>query len=371
MANPLPSEPGAPVAKDALDPELIRLTRPRLKVSLITAAGLVFLCGYFLVRLTPDRHFAASSQAPQKTAVADVIGNRVPVDRFISLDAQPLLSHAIRTATSPSSLGLRAAPIRGTDERLWVAMSGDGWQRPMLGAYAGRLRRLADLPFAASIAAYAREHSRPSFAAADAVRAGFATGTVRGLSGDPIAVVDGDRVAFDVADSSAAVIVGVTSERLPSDAAWGSALATAGIATIGSPQRSGDAVRFTVKNDNGTASLEAKLNAAKLWAARIEPVVRHYNATWGELKRSPPAGFSVGSAVIPNGQVELIGLYVARAIPSDAYVLIAGEHPDDYWYVQPITIALALMGVLFAVALIRAVRRDLLPTQASLSTTSP
>ena len=53
-----------------------------------------------------------------------------------------------------------------------------------------------------------------------------------------------------------------------------------------------------------------------------------------------------------------------RGIPSDAYALITGEHPEDYWYVLPVTILLAAIGLLFAWALVRAVKRDLLPARA-------
>ena len=65
--------------------------------------------------------------------------------------------------------------------------------------------------------------------------------------------------------------------------------------------------------------------------------------------------------MIPDVQLDLVGLYVARAIPSDAYALITSERPPDYWHVLPVTIGLALIGLVFAWALVRAVRRDLLP----------
>jgi hypothetical protein len=58
-----------------------------------------------------------------------------------------------------------------------------------------------------------------------------------------------------------------------------------------------------------------------------------------------------------------VGVYTARAIPEDAYALLVGELPDDYWYVMPITVTLAIIGLLFLWALVRAVRRDLLPTR--------
>jgi len=365
MVNPLPIEPGAPVAKDAIDPDLIRLSRPRPTVGLITAAGLVFLCGYFLVRLTPDRHFAANAETPQKVTASEILGETVSVDRYIQLEAaQPLLAHAVRTSISPGSFGLRVIPIRGSADRIWIAMPGDGWERPGLGSYIGRLRRLAHVPFAEALARFARKQPRPTFAIAAAVREGLTTGTVRGIADDPISVADGARVAFDVVDANAAMVVGTKNERLPSPEAWAAALTAAGITTLGSPEDGETAVRIRVQVENGVAGLEAKLEAGKLWAARGEPVTRHYDTTWGELKQSPPHGFRVGDQVVPADPKDLIGIYLTRVIPSDAYVLIVGEHPDNYWYVQPITIGLGLMAALFGFALFRAVKRDLLPTRA-------
>ena len=79
--------------------------------------------------------------------------------------------------------------------------------------------------------------------------------------------------------------------------------------------------------------------------------------------RARRASPSVAST-IPDAQLDLVGLYVVRAIPSDAYALILGEHPQDYWYVLPVTILVALIGLLFAWALVRAVKRDLLAAPA-------
>ena len=78
----------------------------------------------------------------------------------------------------------------------------------------------------------------------------------------------------------------------------------------------------------------------------------------------PLAGFVVNGTTIPDAQIDLLGLYVARSIPSDAYALITDENPADYWYVLPITIALCVIGLIFAWALVRAVKRDLLTPAA-------
>ena len=361
MADSSP-EPGAPIPKDAVDPELIKLSRPRPRIGVITAAGLVFLSVFFLLRLNPDRRFGGATEEPAKAAVADVLAGKVADDAYVSVEAEPLVAHAIRTTTSKGSLGLRVVPARGTGEHLWIVLDGDGWGAPSLGSYTGRLRKLSELPFASAIADYAAAHPRPVFAAASAVRAGLQSGKVATVTGETVSVAAGDRVALDVVDPNVSVIVCALNERMPNAAAWTKALGDAGITPNGAPQATTEQARFEV---TGSASaLAQKLQAASLFAARVDPVTRHFETTWGALAGSSPAGFTINGTTIPDGELDLVGLYVARGIPSDAYALITGEKPADYWYVLPVAIALAVIALVFAWALVRAVKRDLIPTRA-------
>lgn len=358
------TDEGAPIAKDAIDPALVRLSRPRPKIGVVTAAGLVFLCGYFLVRLNADRTFSGAGAEPERVTVAEVIAGNVSSDEFVKLEATELvMSHAIRASTTKTGLGLRVAPVRGTGEHLWVAMSGDGWEKPQLGAYSGRLRKLRDLPFAPALAAYAKDHQRPVFATTQAVRTAFGTGKIASVTSDMVDVKDGDRVAFDTVDPNTMIIVATFGERLPTAAVWATELGKAGV-IIGTQHDANDyTIRFDVAGDSATVT--SKLQAANLWApARLEPMTHHYETTWAKLKGSSPAGFVVAGATIPDPQIDLVGLYVSREIPHDAYALITDERPEEYWYVLPITIALAAIGLVFAWALVRAVKRDLLPTRA-------
>ncbi|MBV8760001.1 MAG: hypothetical protein JO257_22110 [Deltaproteobacteria bacterium] len=353
---------GAPIPKDAIDPDLIKLTRPRPKVGVITAAGLVFLSILFLLRLNPDRRFSGKAAPPERVAVADILGGKVAADSFVSVEAEPLVSHAVRATASKGALGLRVVPARGSGERLWLVLSGDGWSAPTLGPYTGRLRALADLPFADAIRDYAKANPRPVFAAASAVRAGFATGKVTTVGGETVDVKDGDRVAFELIEPNTVAIVATLEDKLPNAAAWTTALAGAGITPLGAPSATQEQARFEVAGTPDEVS--AKLQAGKLFAANVERVTRHYETTWGELKQSSPAGLAVKGASVPDGEVDLVGLYVARGIPSDAFALLVGEQPESYWYVLPVTIALAVIALIFAWALVRAVKRDLLDARA-------
>jgi hypothetical protein len=366
-------EPGAPIPRDAIDPELVKLGRARPKIGAITAGAVVALCVYFsFFWLSSHRRFAGEPEAPRAVALADVAAGKVAEDSHVSFDADPMMSHAFRVKGETE---LRVAPAIGTNERVWLVLSADGWMKPTLKSYAGRLRRVSALPFAGILDTHATKHPRPVFANAASIRAAFAGGPVATVSGDRIAVADTDRVAFDVIDPARSIIVATfTGKRDPSsedpghgpltDAKlWIAELARHGVtATVSSAPGEVDTILGQVRLDVAmpSAALTEKLEAAKLWAARIERVTHHHETTWGALRGSPAAGFTVGGRTVPDADVDLVGLFVQRGVPDGAYALVVGDRPQEYWYVLPLTIALAAIGLLFAWALVRAVR-DLMP----------
>src|SRR5439155_21292060 len=108
-----------------------------------------------------------------------------------------------------------------------------------------------------------------------AARAGFASGQVTTVAGETVALHDSDRVAFDILEPSAAVIVGTFNEKLPNPAAWSTALTEAGIQTHGEWRSTSDLARFDVAMPDAVTALTDKLAKANLWAARVEPVTHH------------------------------------------------------------------------------------------------
>ncbi len=379
MAESAPAETtpdaGASMAKEKIgarntepDEDLIKLARARPKIGVITGLGIVILCTVFVLRLDGDRKFSGDD-TPEKVSVAAIVDGTVAADPIVAVDLEPLMSHAIRAARNKTGVGFRVVPARGASDKLWLVMNGDGWDQPTTGAYSGRLERLSELPFADAVIDYARAHPRPVFAKPASVRAGLAANKVAMVTGDTLAITDGDKVAIDVLDPNAAQIVAALNERFPNAGAWQSALATAGV-TVGAPlapqpNASQDQVRFEVTGTNAVADTTKKLETGELWAARVEPITRHYQTTWGALKASPATGFTVAAnTTIPDAELDLVGLYVARGIPDGAYALITGDRPQQYWYVLPITIVLILIGLVFAWVFVRAVKRDVLtPTK--------
>jgi hypothetical protein len=354
---------GAPIPRDAIDPDLIKLRRPAPKVGMITAAGIVLLCIVFWFRLADDRAFGGSPAAPRTVAIGDVLAGKVATEQLISLTAEPLMAHAVRAATNKVASGLRVVPARGSGDRLWLVLSGDAADAPVSEApiYSGRLRPLEAMPFAKDIGIYLTSHPRPVFAPPAAVRAAIASNTLRTVTGDELALHDSDELAVDVIDLGASTLAATINERFPTAAAWNAALAAAGLTAtqLPAPQTTDEVIRYSVAVPATAAA--AQLEKAGLWAARIEPVLRSHRGTWAQLKTSTAEALTIGATVVPDVQIDLIGVLVARGVPEQAYALVSSELPADYWYVRPISIALLVLGALFAWVLVRAVRRALLP----------
>jgi hypothetical protein len=357
-------EPGAPIPKDAVDPELVKLSRSRPKVSVLTSAGVVFLSVFFLLKLNPDRRFGGEPTNPRRVTVADIAKGAVNEDAYVIIDADPLMSHAIRSSTTKGTIGMRVVPARGSSQKLWLVLPGDSWADASTLGYTGRLRELDDLPMADSIGEYLANHPLPLFAPAAAVRAGFATNRVPTVSGDEITLRDSDRVGFDVVDPSMARVMCSFNERHKTTVACHKVLVDAGVPVTGTPMEGREQATFMVSAPDALASTLSKLEAAGIWGTNVEPVTQHHETTWSKLKASAPTGFTVDTVTIPDSQLDLIGLYVARAIPSGAFALLVGEKPQDYWYVLTVTIVVALIALLFAWACVRAVKRDLLAPRA-------
>ncbi len=364
-ATPEPEPPKVGKHNVEPDPDLIKLSRKKPNIRLLTAASVVFLALFFLLKLDPDRRFAGNDDAPTSVTIADLAAGKVDEDAYVSVKAEPMMSHAIRAQTAKNSVGLRVAPVKGASEKVWIVLPGDGWVDPTKDAYTGRVRELEDLPFAGVLDDFLAAHPRPLFATAAAVRAGFATGKVKTVGGDEVSVRDNDKIGFDVIEPNAAIVVGTYNERIPNLAAWTKALTDAGITITGPGRDDRERAFFDVSMPGAVATLTRKLEAAGLWAARVDPVTHHHQTTWRGLKTSGPAGFTVAGLTIPDAQLDLVGMFVVRDIPSGAYAIMVGEKPADYWYVLPVAILVLLIGLLFGWALVRAVKRDLLAPKAA------
>jgi hypothetical protein len=357
-----PRDPGAPVGRDEIDPELVNLRKGGPKFGVVTCAGVAILCLYLIYRLMPDLGYAREPDAPAKLAMTAELADNT----FVELPLRIERARAIRLRQQAGGLGMRAVPVAGSGDAVWVLMTGDGWAPAAPNAaYAGRVRELDDLPLAEALRDQVRAHPWPAFATLASARGAFAGGALTTVTGETVAVAPGDRVELDVAVPSTAVVVITYSKRLPGLAAWVEAVKAAGVPLAGEPR---DVTDDTARLDVAIGADEAnqKLIAAGLYA-RVEPVNTTLATTWGELaKLGAGAGpIAIAGTSIDPARVDLIRVFVDHRIPASARVIVVGELPADYWYVLPLVIGLGVLALLALWALVRAVKRDLLTPPAA------
>ena len=236
---------GAPIPKDAIDPDLIKLTRPRPKIGVITAAGLVFLSVLFLWRLSPDRRFSGRDAAPARVTAADIANGKVGADSYISVEAEPLSrtrsARRPRRARSACASCRHAGPARSCGS-CCRATAGTRRQsgRTSAGCASSPICRspMRSATTRRSIRARCSRRRRPCVPA-------FATGKVPASTARPSMSKDGDRVAFELVEPNRCRSSRAQGE-LPNAAAWTTALAGAGITPIGAPTATTEQARFEV-----------------------------------------------------------------------------------------------------------------------------
>lgn len=361
-------EPGAPVDKDAVDPELVSLRGPRAQVGAITAFVIVVVCAVFLGRLYGDLRFAFGGEA-KTVSVDDIVANRVSSDEPIAVAADVERSAVVRIRNGAGDPGQRLVPVVGSGDRVWVAIPGDAWAKPSDGHYTGRLHDVDAGPLGPALRAYTDAPQAQFISGTELRRARQASadgGAVSSLGGPQLKVTGDTPVELDVVDPAAALVTVTFTDRQPDLKAWTDALVAAGILPAATEPTSSTATRVTwlVRSDapgGAKAATEKKLEAAQLWASRVEPVTTRRKSTWKALAITD-ATLGIGDgAALPWSAVDVAALWVPRPLPADAQVLVVGEAPADYWTVKPLAAALALLALLFTWALWRAVKRDLLP----------
>lgn len=364
-----PRDPGAPIGRDEIDPDLVKLRRAAPSIGTVTAAAIVILCVALMVRLRADFAFAREDARPRPVTVADVLAGKVAADGFVTLDAPVDRVGAIRIRASEATAGNRLVAARGTSDRLWIALPGDAW-----GPYqhddkvTGRLRRLSDVRFAGPLASALLRNPAPRFITGEELARARKTGatTVTLLDGTTLALGDADEVELQVADPGAAIVVAALSPGRPDVATWTTALVAAGVLAEGATPTSAtdDLARWSVRRPDAVASIQSALDDAQLWGARVEPATTRVRTPWKQLAVSG-AGVTGPNGVIPWSAIDVVGVWAPRTVPAGAWVVLADEQPSDYWYLNAVFGGLALLAILFAWALVRAVKRQFLDKTAA------
>jgi hypothetical protein len=368
---PAARDPGAPIGKDEIDPDLVSLRRAAPKVGIVTSAAIVILCVVMGIRLWDDFAFSRSGDSPRTVTAEDVAAGKVGGDSYVSLVAPLDRSAAVRVRVTEANAGTRVVPVRGTDDKLWVALPGDAWSEVNPDdVVTGRLRPMSDVRFDDELAAEVKRAPAPRFITGDTLRKAKTSsgggGAVALVGGGSHTLAPTDEIEISQIDPGAAVVVATFNPRLPTVQAWTAVLVEAGILAAGEqPVRATEeTARWELRRPDAVADVTARIDGAQLWGARAEPATTRFRVAWSALAASD-AGVTSPAGVIPWSAVDVVALWAPRTVPPGAKILLVDEKPDAYWYLMPVYVGLALFAVLFTWALVLAIRRTLADARAA------
>ncbi len=369
---------GRPIGRDEIDPELISLPRTSARIGVLLAISMIVFSLYMLLRLGDDLAFSRQGAEPEELASPAALLAEDDLDnRFVRLPAVPDRAFAVRVAESRANQGSRLTPVQGTNDALWLMIDGSVWTAGLRydEVYTGRVRELDELPFADPVRRHVKEREpAPRFVTPEAVRTALVAqaSTVTGPAGDAIAVSASTPVHVHETAPDRVHIEVISTPRLPDAAAWAKVLSEIGLVAPDATAAAGEkhvgvqTWLFTAPATGDLEAIETALLDARLVAARALPIEIVHDTTWSQLAARDDA-LVVGGRAVPWEQISWITPIVSRAVPADAWVLVTGEAPESYWYVLPLVAVLGLSALLFAWALLRALRSRAEPAATTAS----
>ncbi len=152
-------EPGAPISKDAVDPELVRLPPSRIRRSPLLAFAVLMLGALLLWRLRGDIAYSLQPRAPTSLGEArGAVSSMVP-ERYVSLSGMPDFRNALAFESRGERTRSQLFRLLGTQSRLLVVLGAheEAEEAGLVGRFTGRLRRFSDLTYATTVKDYYRQ----------------------------------------------------------------------------------------------------------------------------------------------------------------------------------------------------------------------
>ena len=356
------------------------------------------LLAFFLVfHIRHDLRYALASGEPLDLGRASaVFGHSQAVsgleNRYVRVAGLPDRESALQIDTKGSWVFSQLFRVLGTGDRLFLHRR----ESPLPAALAesdtfeGRLIRVDDLSFAASIRSYFSTHVAAThyFAPAALARAlgGRHPGAPLSLvdtSGDPVALDERETIAIDVAEPDQ-VRIGLPRDKFVTEDDARAALTSRGgevVRTLGAikakasaaapesgplsstpepPQRWTFVVRFP------PASAQAALDAIGNLAQDVE--IRDARQTVEvKLEDVSPAGGAGGLVIRPGqgtprtlapAEIAAVHTMAPVVIPDDAYLLVEGDRPREHAPTVLIALILVMFGAVNLVGLFRELSRS-------------
>jgi hypothetical protein len=352
MTDPAGSEP--PVASaDASDDEFAGIEPRRPRKSPVMAAVVIALSAVVSFHLRSDLDFAFSPRVPEELGDARALAGRggaLPDNRLVSVSGVPdrvnqLSIEPRGERTREGLFRLRGAPA----PVLFVRAADTARRLDLADRWTGRLRRLSELPYAASLGEYfAKEtHATRSLDLVTLKRALAEHSGFRDRTGEPVALPLDTLLSIE-AVRSGELVVRLSKEKFPTLEDARHEIVQLGLSPIkeAAPESNGDEDTFGLVLAFSEASRDAlaeKLDQHGLTFAAHEQ-------RWATFRlrdlRDEGTVLAFGSEKLAWPDVKAISWDAPITVGPDAWVITEGEAPPAFWW-APVTVALLTAFALF------------------------
>lgn len=352
----MPDEPSAPPTDD--DDLATLAPAPRGKSPLV-AAAVIALAGVIGWHLRDDVRFAFSARTPADLGDARSLvarGAALEDNRYVTVAGQAERRYALYL--EPKGVRARQTVYRvlGAPHGLFVVAADSADNVQPTERWSGRLRRFDAMPYAPSLRKYyGTETEVTRYLALDALKAALVSGgdvQLRDRMGEPLAVASDQSVVVDV-DYPGQLKVYLSKEKLPSLADARHELDRMGL-TPSAGEETKDEFAFVVPMPEARKNeIVGKLSDKEF---AFQPRQERYTVKRGELRLDGDTLQIGPSTKAPWAQIVAVGVPAPVEIGPDAFILVEGEAPGQFWW-APLILALLVAFAAFNVwYLVRAIR---------------
>ena len=352
----MPDEPSAPPTDD--DDLATLAPAPRGKSPLVAAAVIALACviGW---HLRDDVRFAFSSRAPADLGDARSLATRgaaLEDNRYVTVAGQAERRYALYL--EPRGVRARQTVFRvlGTPHGLFVVGNDTQDSVNPTERWSGRLRRFDAMPYAPSLRKYyGTETEVTRYLALDALKAALSGGgnvQLRDRMGEPLTVAPGQNVVVDVAYPGELKVY-LSKDKLPSLSDARHELDRMGLSPSAGEETKDEFAFIVPMPEARKNEIVGKLSDKEL---AFQPHEERYTVTRGELRLDGDT-LQIGRRMkAPWTQIVAVGVPAPVEIGPDAFILVEGEAPAQFWW-APLILALLVAFAAFNVwYLVRAIR---------------
>ena len=353
-------EPGAPSPTDAPDgdDELASLAPARRGTSPLVAAAVIALGVVVGWHLRDDVRYAFASRTPQALGDARSLATRgaaLADNEYVTVSGQAERRYALYL--EPKGVRARQTVFRvlGAPHGLFIVGSEGADTVHPTERWTGRLRRFDAMPYAESLRHYYTTETQVTrYLALDALKATLSggQGELRDRMGEPVAVGDGQKLVVDVAFPGE-LKVWLSKDKFPSLADAKHELDRMGLAPSPGQETPDEFLFLVPMPDARKNEIVGKLSDREL---AFQPRQERYTVTRAQLRLDGDTLVIGDQAKAAWANVVAVGVPAPVTIGPDAFVLVEGEAPGQYWW-APLILALLVAFAAFNVwYLVRAIR---------------